>query len=216
MYQLFVDGSQGALSLLALFPPLAVLVDQLIRQPRAAHVILIALLLAGGFSVYEAGMPTIVVWAAVVVAVLGVAAAAERRLRRDAVWKAVKIATAIAIVTIASAPIAFGRAVDFYLEYLANQFDTAGIPYKLPVEVIPSWLFQSQGTLRILGERCHDRLVIPVPLDRSGAGGIYLRRHLRDFALPPGLGSRRSSTNRRGTGLQFVPKHRRSPRHISG
>ena len=144
MYQLFVDGSQGALSLLALFPPLAVLVDQLTRQPRAADVILIALLLAGGFSVYEAGMPTIVVWAAVIVAVLGVAAAVQRRLGRDAVWKAIKFAAAIAIVTIASAPIAFGRAVDFYLDYLANQFDTAGIPYKLPVEVIPSWLFQSR------------------------------------------------------------------------
>lgn len=144
MYQLFVDGSQGALAFLALFPPLAVLGGRVIKQPRKPDVVLIALLLAGGLSVYEAGVPSIAVWGALVVAVIGVAAAVKRRLEPDVVWRTARIVTVVILLVIVMAPVAFARSIDFYHLYLTHQFDTAGIPYNLPVEVIPSWLLQSR------------------------------------------------------------------------
>src|SRR5207247_1262976 len=42
------------------------------------------------------------------------------------------------------APVAFGLAVDFYRQYLVHQHDTAGVLYRLPVQVLPSWVFQSR------------------------------------------------------------------------
>jgi hypothetical protein len=144
MFQLFIDGSQGALAYLALFSPLAVLGARVIRQPRPADVVLIALLLAGELSLYEAGVPGLAVWAAAIVGVMGVAAALQGRLRREAVLRTAKIVAVIALLAVALAPLAFGQALDFYRQYLAHSFDEAGVPYKLPLGLIPSWLLQSR------------------------------------------------------------------------
>jgi hypothetical protein len=151
-YQLFVDGSQGALSLMCLIPPLAVLGSRIIRQPRAADIVLTGLLLAAGPSLYQPGAAALAVWAVLVVAVIAAVAALRGRLSRDVAWRAAKIVAVVAILAIVFAPIAFGRAIDFYGNYLGHQFDNAGIPYKLPVGVIPSWLLQSRGLYDINGD----------------------------------------------------------------
>ena len=151
-YQLFVDGSQGALTLMCLIPPLAVLGSRIIRQPRAPDIVLTGLLLAAGPTLYQPGAPALAVWAVLVVAVIATVAALHGRLSRDVAWRATKFVAVVAILGIAFAPIAFGRAIDFYGNYLGHQFDNAGIPYKLPVGVVPSWLLQSRGLYDIWGD----------------------------------------------------------------
>jgi hypothetical protein len=151
-YQLFVDGSQGALSLMCLIPPLAVLGSRIISQPRAADIVLAGLLLAAGPTLYQPGAPALAVWIVAVLAVIATAAALQGRLSRDVAWRAAKIVAVVAVLGVAFAPIAFGRAIDFYGNYLDHQFDNAGIPYKLPLGVIPSWLLQSRGLYDINGD----------------------------------------------------------------
>jgi hypothetical protein len=138
--QLAIDGSQAALSGLALVIPIALVAQRLVARPGRGEVVLLAVLLAGLHTMYPLLVPTVALAALVLIAALIV-----RRGRHS-----VPFAPLAAVVALAAllSPVAFVRNVDFWhaitSRRLLDRASQAGAPqYDLPFSKLPGWLLQT-------------------------------------------------------------------------
>ncbi|MGO9322609.1 MAG: hypothetical protein ACLQBY_17660 [Solirubrobacteraceae bacterium] len=145
--QLFMDGSEGALTGLALVLPLLLVGYFALRDRRAANLILFALLAAGLHTAYPLFVPPLALGGAFVLGLLGL-----RSLRRgagaDQLARAAGSLTGVLVLAAALSPVAFERNVRYWHgildgSYKISMFDLP--QYELPIGVLPGWLAQSRS-----------------------------------------------------------------------
>lgn len=135
--QLVLDGSQAALSGLALVAPTAVVVAAVVDRARPGHVVALGVLLAGLHTQYPLFVP------ALALAGLGLVVLRRRALPYG------RLAAAL-VLSVVLSPVAFVRNVDFWSTVagtpLLEKSGAGEAPvYDLPVHLLPSWLLQTQS-----------------------------------------------------------------------
>ena len=143
--ELFMDGSEAAITGCAVLAPVVALGWEALRCRRPATLVLFALTIAGLQTLYPLFLPPVVLAAVVAVAVLVV-----RRLlrglpsRREVVVATAQLAGVIALAA-AFTPVAFTRNVRYWLSLLNGTFSLVGLPaYVLPANVLPGWVLQTR------------------------------------------------------------------------
>jgi hypothetical protein len=140
MLALVIDGSQAALSGLALVVPIALVAQRLVAGPGRREVVLLAVLLAGLHTMYPLLVPTVAVAALGLIAMLVVRGGRHRVPVRA-------LAAAVALAAVLS-PVAFVRNLEFWNAIasrgLLDRAGQAGAPqYDLPFARLPGWLTQT-------------------------------------------------------------------------
>jgi len=143
--QLFMDGSQGALTGCSLLVPVVALGWEALWSRRLATLVLFALLIAGLQTVYPLFLPPVVLGAAVAIAVLVI-----RRLRRglpgqDELLLAIGQLAFVCGLAAVFTPVAFSRNVRYWTNLLHGSQVLVGLPgYILPFNVLPGWVLQTR------------------------------------------------------------------------
>ncbi len=154
--QLYVDGSQAALSGLACVTPLLYLAYQASRLRTAASVVLAGVLLTGLAEIYPLFVPAVVIGMAASVTYLAIGPRVVKRVRRrgefagsreDRPLRARQIAVGAALFAVvcgAAGPVGWSRAIHYWLGVLHGQFGPGGLPdYNfLSLSTLPTWLLQ--------------------------------------------------------------------------
>jgi hypothetical protein len=152
--QLFMDGSQAALTGSSLIGPLVVVGLEALSRRRLATLVLFALLAAGLETIYPLFVPP--------VAIGGVASllfVAGRRMRRgrpakDELFIAAGQVVGVLALAAAFTPVAFARDVRYWISILKGSLPLAALPgYKLPVSALPGWVLQTRDFYRLIGLR---------------------------------------------------------------
>jgi len=182
--QLFMDGSEGALTGLALVLPLLLAGYLALRDRRAVNLILFALLAAGLQTAYPLFVPPLVLGGAFVLAVVAV-----RHLRRGI--GATELArgggsvAGVLVLAAALSPVAFERNVRYWRAILNGTYmiTKLGLPqYELPIGVLPGWLAQSRSfyylpTLESLtAQQTLNSIFIPLVLIAAILYGLWRHR----------------------------------------
>lgn len=145
-FQLYMDGSQGALSGLALLPPVAVGGYRSLAGRRMAEILLWALLLAGFQTAYPYFVPPLVAGAVAVIAVLLYLAYRSSGVRRLHLGRGGLLLGLVIVLALLLSPVATARTVTYWHDILKTHFAlSAGLPkFHLPVSVLPSYVLQTQ------------------------------------------------------------------------
>ncbi len=143
--ELFMDGSQGALTGAALLAPLVVVGWEALKRRQTASLVLLALLAAGLATLYPLYVPCVVIGGLATVGVMTV-----RRLRRGRPARRevlVAAAQVLGVLVLASVftPVAFLRDLRYWTAILNGGQPLSELPiYYLPVSVIPGWVLQTR------------------------------------------------------------------------
>ncbi len=145
-FQLWMDGSQGALSGLALLPPVAVGGYRSLATRRIREVVLWALLLAGFQTAYPYFVPPLVAGAIAVIAVILWRASRSSGIQRIGLARGALVLGGVIVVALALSPVATARTATYWHDILKTHFAiSAGLPqFHLPVSVLPSYVLQTQ------------------------------------------------------------------------
>jgi hypothetical protein len=144
-YQLWIDGSEGALAGLTMIAPIALLGARLIRHGSYREAALLGLLIAGFQTLYGIMVPGFAIGVAMVLAVLLAAGLVTRRVRVAVLGRAAKLLGLVVLFAIALSPVAFARNVDYWRVVSGESYLRQGFPkYDLPVQVIPGWILQTR------------------------------------------------------------------------
>ncbi|HUZ19078.1 MAG TPA: hypothetical protein VMU75_00715, partial [Acidimicrobiales bacterium] len=187
--QLFFDGSEGAITGLAVIVPLGVLVAEALRSPRLPTLVLLALLTSGLVALYPLFVPAMVIGVLLTGAVLLAWRLRRGRIALRSVGVAALSAVSVGGLAAVFNLVATSRAVQYWLHVLHGTFGSSGLPQYgfLKTGVIPSWLYQARqfydlaqpgGTLLA---RIGLTIVVPVLLTVVLATG--LRRHVLAWLL---------------------------------
>ncbi len=187
--QLFFDGSEGAITGLAVIVPLAVLVAEALRRPRLATLVLVALCTAGLVALYPLFVPALVIGTLITCVVLLAWRLRKGRIALGTVGLAVQRVVLIGGLAALFNVVATVRAVNYWNHVLHGSYGSSGLPQYgfLKSGVIPSWLYQARqfydlaqpgGTLLA---RIGLTIVVPVLLTIVLATG--LRRHVLAWLL---------------------------------
>jgi hypothetical protein len=142
---LFMDGSEGAISGLAVLVPLLLAGWWALRFRRVWDVLAFGVLAAGLQTLYPLFVPPVAVGAAVVLLVVGVVALRRGQLRGMVVARALGLLVLVLGVAAAITPVAFERNLRYWRSILEGGLSFAGLPaYDLPPAIVPSWLLQSR------------------------------------------------------------------------
>lgn len=143
--ELFMDGSQAALTGCALLAPVAALGWEALWSRRPATLVLFALLIAGLQTVYPLFLPSVALGAAATIVVWVI-----RRLRRGvpernelllATGQVAMVCGLAAVFT----PVAFTRNLRYWTAVLkGNQPFPALAPHQLPIDILPGWVLQTR------------------------------------------------------------------------
>ena len=145
-FQLFMDGSQGALSGLALLPPVAIGGYRSLSTRRIREIVLWALLLTGFQTAYPYFVPPLVAGAVAVIAVILWRAARSSGIQRIGLARGALILGGVIVVALALSPVATARTATYWHDILKSHFAiSAGLPqFHLPASVLPSYVLQTQ------------------------------------------------------------------------
>lgn len=180
--ELFIDGSQAALTGCALLGPMAALGWEALWSRRPATLVLFALLIAGLQTLYPLFLPSVVLGAAVAIGVLVI-----RRLRRGlpdlnelrlAAGHLAMVCGLAAVFT----PVAFARNVRYWEAILkGSQPYPILTPSRLPLDVLPGWVLQTRELYGLvdLGHATAFQLVMGalLPVLLLAVIVLALRRH---------------------------------------
>lgn len=145
-YELFLDGSEAALSGLAILPAFVVVGANLLQRVEPWSVLLLGLLAGGFLGLYPPFVPTLAVAVVLAVAVRLALAWRAKTLGRATLTRgalALAGATATAVVV---APVALYRDLEYWTKFAdsAKAYIGAVPRYDLPLQVLPSWLLQTR------------------------------------------------------------------------
>jgi hypothetical protein len=179
--QLFMDGSEGALSGLALLIPLALAGLAALRDGRRTDFVLLALLAAGLQTAYPLFVAPLAVAAALVLIGVGVRSHRAGTLDRRVVRYACLALLAILLLAIAFTPVAFARNVRYWHAVASGGLKStyATLPiYYLPARLVPSWLLQTRWLYLLPARLTRDTVAASVlaPLVIALAVGYAVRR----------------------------------------
>lgn len=142
---LFMDGSEGAISGLAVLVPLLLAGWWALRFRRIWDVLAFGVLAAGLQTLYPLFVPSVVAGAAIVLLVVGAVALRRGTLRGTVVARAFGLLGVVLAVAAAITPVAFERNVRYWRSILDGNYSFAGLPpYDLPPAIVPSWLLQTR------------------------------------------------------------------------
>ncbi len=150
--QLSIDGSEGAISGLALVLPLTLLGYLAVRDRDRAELLLLALLAAGLQTAYPLFVPPLAVATAVVLAGLAITRRRWGSARRPELTRATLILAGVLVLAAALSPVAFARNVRYWHSVAINPlaYRNANLPvYDLPTGLLPSWLLQTRWLYRL-------------------------------------------------------------------
>jgi len=143
-YQLFIDGSGGALAGLALVGPFALLSWCAVRSLDASAVLLLGLVAAGVQTLYPLFVPILALAVAMVVVCFGIRAGWRREGDRGRVLRVATALGGLVFVAAALSPVAMERNVDYWIHVASSDTRkalTTGLPrYDLAAQVIPGWI----------------------------------------------------------------------------
>lgn len=143
--ELFMDGSQAALTGSALLGPVVVLGWEALSYRRTTTLVLFALLIAGLQTVYPLFLPPIVLGAAAAIALLTARRLRRRRPTQDEVLLAVGQLTLVCGLAALFTLVAFSRNVRYWTSLLNGSQVLLGLPqYSLPFNVLPGWVLQTR------------------------------------------------------------------------
>jgi hypothetical protein len=143
--ELFMDGSQGAITGCALLPAAVAIGFEALARRQPATLALFALLAAGLQTVYPLFLPALVLGGGAAIAVM-----LARRLRRGLPTRrelAVASGQLLVVIALAAAftPVAFLRNARYWSGLLTGSFSLAGLPaYVLPGNILPGWVLQTR------------------------------------------------------------------------
>jgi hypothetical protein len=146
-FELFLDGSQGAVSGLALIAPTVIAARQVIGGgARWRDVLLFGVLLAGVQTAYPYFIAPLLGGAIVVLAALVVIAWRRGRLSWPVVGRAALVVAALLVLAIGLSPVASSRTATYFSDQLASGLSiTHGVPvFDLTAAALPSWLLQTR------------------------------------------------------------------------
>jgi len=182
--QLMADGSQAATCGLALILPLAVVGLDTLRDPRAANIVLLALLASGLIALYPLFVPGVAIAAAIVLAIRAGIAWWQGRLDRRALGAAVVRIVGLLGLCVIFNVVSFLRDARYWRGVLHGEYNIVGLPvYHLPYSVLPGWLLQTREfyDLTELGSTTPKELllgvILPILLVSVIVYGIKRRRN---------------------------------------
>jgi hypothetical protein len=183
--QLIADGSQAAITGLALIlPVIAVGVDAL-RERSVAAVVLLALLGSGLFALYPLFAPTVVLASAIILVTVALLAWYRGRLDRRVVLHTLTGVAAVIALAAVFDLVAFTRDLRYWHDVLKGAYFSAGLPqYHLPISVLPGWLLQTRefyGLTALGYTSSHEVLigvVVPLIFVVTMLVGLWRRRAL--------------------------------------
>jgi hypothetical protein len=142
--ELWFDTFQAAIMALGLVMPFVILGCEVLRSPRMANLVLLALVLASLFTIYPVLVPILI---AASIIVLGWRAIARlphgTTLRAEARAAAIPIATLAALVLVFD-NIGFPHVLGYYRKLINNTVPLPRVGWHLPVNVLPGWLLQTR------------------------------------------------------------------------
>ncbi|MGO9488093.1 MAG: hypothetical protein ACLQBB_03580 [Solirubrobacteraceae bacterium] len=142
--ELWFDTFEAAIMALGLLMPLAVVGNEVIRERRAADVVVLALILGCLLTVYPVLVPIVIVAGALVIVTLAI----ESRRRG---WSLRCVARTVAVPTgvllglvLAFTNVGFVHVVGYYRKLLENEVPLPRVPWHLSPEILPGWLLQTR------------------------------------------------------------------------
>jgi hypothetical protein len=143
--QLITDGSQPAMSGLALILPIVAVGVDALRTRRISALVLFALLLSGLMALYPLFVPAIGISAAVVLVFFGIRDWVQGRLDHRTLLRIVCGLGLVIALSILFDVVAFMRDVRYWRQVLEGGYYLNSLPlYHLPYSVLPGWLLQTR------------------------------------------------------------------------
>jgi hypothetical protein len=143
--QLFMDGSEGAITGLVLVLPLLLCAYFALRERRAADLIMFALLAAALQTAYPLFVPPLAFGGAVVVAIAAILVIRRGGDAGRGLLRGAGALVGVVVLAAAFSPVAFERNVRYWRSILNGSFSFVGLPqYDLGVGVLPGWLAQTR------------------------------------------------------------------------
>jgi hypothetical protein len=148
-FQLFLDGSEAATAGLSLVGPLGLLGARLVGGSGGwASTWILALLLAGLYTLYPLFFPPFVITAGIAMVIVavprGIDAFRSRRLSPSAVGPVLPL-VALGAAAVLLSPFAFVRDVRYWWRTATSDAAFAGLPqFDLPFPVLPSYVLQTR------------------------------------------------------------------------
>jgi hypothetical protein len=188
--QLMADGSQAATCGLTVILPIAAVGLDVLRRPRIASLVLLALLASGLMALYPLFVPGVLIAAAIVLLFAGAKAWERGQLTRRVLARAAAGIGGVLALSIVFNLVSFARDASYWRGVLNGAYNIAGLPeYHLPYSVLPGWLLQTREfySLTELGSTTPEQLllgvILPIVFIAVIAHGIKRRR--AGFVLLP-------------------------------
>jgi hypothetical protein len=188
--QLMADGSQAATCGLTVILPIAAVGLDVLRRPRIASLVLLALLASGLMALYPLFVPGVVIAAVIVLLFAGAKAWERGQLTRPVLARAAAGIGGVLALSIVFNLVSFARDASYWRGVLNGTYNIAGLPeYHLPYSVLPGWLLQTREfySLTELGSTTPEQLllgvILPVVFIAVIVHGIKRRR--AGFVLLP-------------------------------
>ena len=148
-FQLFLDGSEAATAGLSMIGPVALLGTRIVRGSGGwPSTLLLALLIAGLYTLYPLFFPPFAVTAAICLGVLAVQRGLAGLRSRGPVTQfagPVLAVLALAAAAVALSPFAFVRDVRYWWRTATSDAVFAGLPrFDLPLPALPSYVLQTR------------------------------------------------------------------------
>jgi hypothetical protein len=149
--QLFMDGSQAALTGASLLAPITIVGYEALHRRQPSTLVLFALLAAGLLTVYPLFVPPVTLAGATAIIIIAVQRwRRERPSSRELRIAGIQIAGLLALAA-AFSPIALARDLRYWTGVLNGSLSFATLPhYKLPANVLPGWVLQTRDFYHLI------------------------------------------------------------------
>ena len=185
--ELWFDSYQAAIIAIGLVVPYFVLVDQVLREPRPAGLVLVGLVLATMLSVYPLYMALLVVTTVVMIAWRGLTLRRAGTSLKPLLKPLLLSTAAVVAMALLFDPVAVARDIHYYHLVAENLVPYPRVSYKLPISEMPGWIGQTREFWALSGLRAGGAkqifLGVVLPLAFIGFAIVGLRRYRSAFVL---------------------------------
>jgi len=184
--ELWFDSFQAAIIAIGLLAPFLLLVEDAMRGPRRADLVLLALVIATMLTVYPLYIALLLATAALMIGWRGVVILRSGRSLRPLLRPLVLTVAAVAAMSIVFDLVAVARDIHYYDLLFKNEIPFPRVGFKLPVDVLPGWIAQTREFWALSGAGSSPKQIflgVLLPLVFLAVVVVGLRRYPRALAL---------------------------------